>query len=57
MGARVFGAAVIGIDLGTSNTVLAYTSGATGAPIETFLIDQLVAAGERQALPHLASVL
>lgn len=47
---------MIGIDLGTSNTVLAYAK-AAGEPIETFLVDQVVGPGQRSALPHLPSVL
>ena len=46
---------LVGIDLGTTNTVVAYAApGATG--IEVFRIEQLVAAGEVQALPHLPSL-
>lgn len=46
---------MIGIDLGTSNTVLAYAT-AAGA-IETLAIEQLVGPGQRSALSHLPSVL
>jgi molecular chaperone DnaK (HSP70) len=51
----------VGIDLGTSNTVLAYSAlnagehGAAG-PVTLFDIDQLVAPGEVAALPLLPSV-
>jgi len=46
----------VGIDLGTTNTVVAYTDGEAGgeAAIELFRVEQLVAAGEvaqRDALP------
>ena len=51
----------VGIDLGTTHTVVAYapfaTSGASKAPaIRLFPIEQLVAPGEVAALPLLASV-
>jgi molecular chaperone DnaK (HSP70) len=50
---------LVGIDLGTTNTVLAYaqladTSGAAG--VETFAVEQLVAPGEVGAAPLLPSV-
>ncbi|MDB5919681.1 MAG: molecular chaperone DnaK, partial [Massilia sp.] len=51
----------VGIDLGTSNTVLAYAAlnaGAPGAagPVTLFDVEQLVAPGEVAALPLLPSV-
>lgn len=51
----------VGIDLGTSNTVLAYAELAVGAngeagPITLFDVEQLVAPGEVVALPLLPSV-
>jgi molecular chaperone DnaK (HSP70) len=46
---------LVGIDLGTTNTVLAYAApGAT--EVETFAVDQLVAPGEVAAAPLLPSV-
>jgi molecular chaperone DnaK (HSP70) len=46
---------LVGIDLGTTNTVLAYA--APGASqVETFAVDQLVAPGEVAAAPLLPSV-
>ena len=50
---------LVGIDLGTTNTVLAYApadSSAGNAQVETFAIDQLVAPGEVAAAPLLPSV-
>jgi molecular chaperone DnaK (HSP70) len=50
---------LVGIDLGTTNTVLAYApaaSAAADAPVETFAIDQLVAPGEVAVAPLLPSV-
>ncbi len=46
--------ALIGIDLGTTNTVLAWAL--PGGPVETFGIEQLVAPGEVAAAPLLPSV-
>ncbi|MFC0135960.1 molecular chaperone DnaK [Massilia eurypsychrophila] len=49
----------VGIDLGTSNTVLAYAAlGADGqaGPVTLFDVDQLIAPGEVAALPLLPSV-
>jgi len=53
------GTYLVGIDLGTTNTVLAYASFAhpSGAmQVETFALDQLVAPGEVAASPLLPSV-
>ncbi|MDP3844136.1 MAG: Hsp70 family protein [Oxalobacteraceae bacterium] len=50
---------IVGIDLGTTNTVVAYTELAAqtgGAEIRLFDIEQLVAPGEIQASPLLPSV-
>jgi molecular chaperone DnaK (HSP70) len=50
---------LVGIDLGTTNTVLAYAlagPAAAEARVETFAIDQLVAPGEVAAAPLLPSV-
>lgn len=46
---------LVGIDLGTTNTVLAYARHGS-AQIETFAVDQLVAPGEVAASPLLPSV-
>jgi len=46
---------LVGIDLGTTNTVLAYARHGS-AQIETFAVDQLVAPGEVAAAPLLPSV-
>ncbi len=47
----------VGIDLGTTHTVVAYADGeAPGGPPEVFLIDQLVAPGEVAGRPLLASM-
>ncbi|MES2760129.1 MAG: Hsp70 family protein [Pseudomonadota bacterium] len=47
----------VGIDLGTSNTVLAYSElGKTAGPVTLFEVEQLVAPGEVSALPLLPSV-
>lgn len=45
---------LVGIDLGTTNTVLAYAAPGT-QQVDTFAIDQLVAPGEVAAAPLLAS--
>ncbi len=48
---------LVGIDLGTTHTVVAYTDSETsGAPLEVFSIDQLVAPGEVAERPLLASM-
>jgi molecular chaperone DnaK (HSP70) len=46
---------LVGIDLGTTNTVLAYAAPGA-AQVETFAVDQLVAPGEVGAAPLLPSV-
>jgi molecular chaperone DnaK (HSP70) len=46
---------LVGIDLGTTNTVLAYVAPGA-AQVETFAVDQLVAPGEVDAAPLLPSV-
>jgi len=46
---------LVGIDLGTTNTVLAYAAPGA-AQVETFAVDQLVAPGEVAAAPLLPSV-
>ncbi|TQK07621.1 Hsp70 family protein [Herbaspirillum sp. SJZ107] len=46
---------LVGIDLGTTNTVLAYAAPGA-AEVETFAVDQLVAPGEVAAAPLLPSV-
>jgi len=49
---------VVGIDLGTTNSVVAYTEAHTeGAPIQVFEIPQLVAAGALEARTSLPSFL
>ncbi len=47
---------VIGIDLGTTNTVMAYADRRKGADIRIFEIEQLVAPGEVAAHPQLPSL-
>ncbi|KAB8045208.1 Hsp70 family protein [Janthinobacterium aquaticum] len=48
---------LVGIDLGTTNTVVAYVeAGRAGAPIELFGIEQLVAPGEVAPRPMLPSL-
>ena len=49
---------VVGIDLGTTNTVVAYAekSAGEGSPIELFEIEQLVAPGEIAKRPMLPSL-
>lgn len=50
---------LVGIDLGTTNTVLAFASAHSApgaAEVETFAVDQLVAPGEVAAAPLLPSV-
>ncbi|QJE01036.1 hsp70 family protein [Massilia forsythiae] len=46
---------LVGIDLGTTNTVLAYAA-IDGGQVETFAVDQLVAPGEVGTAPLLPSV-
>jgi molecular chaperone DnaK (HSP70) len=46
---------LVGIDLGTTNTVLAYAAPGAGQ-VETFAVEQLVAPGEVAAAPLLPSV-
>jgi len=46
---------LVGIDLGTTNTVLAYAAPGAGQ-VDTFAVDQLVAPGEVAAAPLLPSV-
>jgi molecular chaperone DnaK (HSP70) len=47
---------IVGIDLGTTHTVVAYTDRSGSGPIELFPIEQLVAAGQLAACPLLPSV-
>lgn len=47
---------IVGIDLGTTNTVLAYQATAVPGATQVFAIEQLVSPGEVQALPLLPSV-
>lgn len=46
---------IIGIDLGTTNSTLAYSEGIPDAPINQFAIPQLIAAGEEAEHPSLPS--
>ena len=52
----VMGQYQVGIDLGTTHTVVAYARAQAGADIQLFNITQLVAAGELAARPLLPSV-
>jgi len=47
---------LVGIDLGTTNTVLAFARPGAGAQVETFAVDQLAAPGEVGQAPLLPSV-
>ena len=48
---------IIGIDLGTTNSAVAYVDTEVGRRVQSFLIPQLVAAGETAAQPLLPSFL